>query len=46
MPKIISSYVKYIDGLTSIIGRITMYLVFVLMGILVIFLPLRKKSHL
>jgi TRAP-type mannitol/chloroaromatic compound transport system permease small subunit len=36
MPKIISSYVKYIDGLTSIIGRITMYLVFVLMGILVL----------
>ena len=36
MPKIISSYVKYIDGLTSIIGRITMYLVFVLIGILVL----------
>ena len=36
MPKIISSYVKYVDGLTSIIGRITMYLVFVLMGILVL----------
>ena len=36
MPKIISSYVKYIYGLTSIIGRITMYLVFVLIGILVL----------
>lgn len=36
MPKIISSYVKFIDGITSITGRITMYLVFVLMGILVL----------
>ena len=36
MPKIISSYVKFIDGITSITGKITMYLVFVLMGILVL----------
>jgi TRAP-type mannitol/chloroaromatic compound transport system permease small subunit len=36
MPKIISSYVKFIDSITSITGRITMYLVFVLMGILVL----------
>ena len=36
MPKIISSYVPFIDGITSVIGRITMYLVFVLMGILVL----------
>jgi TRAP-type mannitol/chloroaromatic compound transport system permease small subunit len=28
--------VKFIDGITSITGRITMYLVFVLMGILVL----------
>ena len=33
MPKIISSYVNFIDGITSVI---TMYLVFVLMGILVL----------
>jgi TRAP-type mannitol/chloroaromatic compound transport system permease small subunit len=36
MPKIICSYVKFIDGITSITGKITMYLVFVLMGILVL----------
>ncbi|MAV81898.1 MAG: C4-dicarboxylate ABC transporter permease [Pelagibacteraceae bacterium] len=36
MPNLISSYVKFIDGITSIIGKVTMYLVFVMMFILVL----------
>ena len=36
MPKLISNYVKFIDGITDITGRVTMYLVFVMMFILVL----------
>ena len=36
MPSILIIYVKLIDKITDIIGRITMYTVFVMMGILVL----------
>ena len=36
MPSIFILYVKLIDKITDIIGRITMYTVFVMMGILVL----------
>lgn len=36
MPSIFIIYVKFIDKITDIIGRITMYTVFVMMGILVL----------
>ena len=36
MPSIFIIYVKLIDKITDIIGRITMYTVFVMMGVLVL----------
>lgn len=36
MPKLFISYVKFIDNITSITGKITMYTVFLMMGILVL----------
>lgn len=36
MPSIFILYVKFIDKITDIIGRITMYTVFAMMGILVL----------
>ena len=36
MPKLFISYVKFIDNITSITGKITMYTVFIMMGILVL----------
>ena len=35
MPKIIRLYVKYVDAINNTVGRITMYLIFVMMGILI-----------
>ena len=34
MPKVIRMYVRFIDALSSVIGRITMWLIFMMMGIL------------
>lgn len=34
MPKFIRLYIKYVDALNRTVGRITMYLIFVMMGIL------------
>ena len=34
MPKFIKLYIKYVDALNRTVGRITMYLIFVMMGIL------------
>ena len=36
MPKLFISYVKFIDNITFITGKITMYTVFLMMGILVL----------
>ena len=36
MPNFIKYYVRFIDGLTKIVGHFTMYLVFVMMAILVL----------
>ncbi|MGB3225066.1 MAG: TRAP transporter small permease subunit [Desulforhopalus sp.] len=34
MPKVITTYVRYVDALNKIVGKFAMYLVFVMMGIL------------
>ena len=34
MPKIIKAYVRYVDLINRFVGRITLYIIFVLMGIL------------
>lgn len=36
MPKVIVSYVKYVDKVNRVIGRFSMYLVFMMMGILLL----------
>ncbi|NCX68768.1 MAG: TRAP transporter small permease subunit [Betaproteobacteria bacterium] len=36
MPNLFISYIKFIDKITSITGKITMYTVFIMMGILVL----------
>ncbi len=35
MPKVFKLYVKYVDAINRTVGRITMYLIFVMMGILI-----------
>lgn len=34
MPKVITTYVRYVDALNKIVGKFAMYLVFLMMGIL------------
>ena len=34
MPKPIRAYVRFIDGMNRVVGRLAMYLIFAMMGIL------------
>lgn len=45
MPKIIKAYVHYVDAINRLVGRIVLYLVFVLMGILLFSAASRYFFH-
>jgi len=45
MPKFICLYVKYVDAISIKIGRATMYLIFVMIGVLLLGALTRNVLH-